>query len=115
MLNLATCFEKNGQIASAWVTFKNAATAAQRATSPTAQSSRSKVAELEPKLPALTIAVAPPADLPTLVVKRDGETVGRAGWGSPFRLTRDPPPSRRARRADGPGSLRLSWKDPPRR
>src|SRR5579862_5648801 len=31
LLNLATCYERNGQIASAWVTFKEAATAAHKA------------------------------------------------------------------------------------
>jgi hypothetical protein len=104
MLNLATCFEKNGQIASAWVTFKNAATAAQRANEPDrAKLARSKVAELEPKLPTLTITVAPAADLPTLVVKRDGETVGRAGWGSPIPV--DPGPH--SIEASAPG--RRSW------
>jgi len=85
MLNLATCYEKNGQLASAWVTFKGAATAAQNANEPDrAKLARAKVAELEPKLATLTIAVAPAADVPGLVVKRDGEPVGRAGWGAPI-------------------------------
>jgi serine/threonine-protein kinase len=85
MLNLATCYEKNGQLASAWVTFKGAATAAQNANEPDrAKLARARVADLEPKLATLTIAVAPAADVPGLVVKRDGETVGRAGWGVPI-------------------------------
>jgi hypothetical protein len=85
MLNLATCYEKNGQIASAWVTFKGAATAAQRANEPDrAKLARSKVTELEPKLATLTVVVGAGADTPDLVVKRDGEAVGRASWGTPI-------------------------------
>lgn len=84
MLNLATCYEKNGQLASAWVTFKEAATAAQNANEKDrAKLARAKVADLEPKLATLSIAVAPGADVPDLVVKRDGETLGRAVWGTP--------------------------------
>jgi serine/threonine-protein kinase len=83
MLNLATCYEKNGQLASAWVTFKGAATGAQNANEKDrAKLARAKVAELEPKLATLSIAVDPAADVPGLVVKRDGEPVGRAGWGT---------------------------------
>jgi hypothetical protein len=85
LLNLATCYEKNGQLASAWVTYKEAATAAQRANEPDrAKLARSKVGELEPKLATLTITLAAGADLPDLVVKRDGEAVGRPAWGTPI-------------------------------
>ena len=85
MLNLATCYEKNGQIASAWVTFKGAATAAHQANEPgRAKLARAKVTELEPKLSTLTITVGPAADRPDLVVTRDGEKVGRAVWGTPI-------------------------------
>jgi hypothetical protein len=85
MLNLATCYEKNGQLASAWVTFKGAATAAQNANEvDRAKLARAKAAELEPKLATLSIVVPPTADEAGLVVKRDGETVGRAGWGAPI-------------------------------
>ena len=46
MLNLATCYEKNGQLASAWVTFKGAATAAQNANEvDRAKLARAKAAE----------------------------------------------------------------------
>ena len=85
VLNLATCYERNGQIASAWVTYKEAATAAQNADQPErAQLARKKAAELEPKLPLLTIVVPAAADRPDLQIKRDGETVGRPAWGIPL-------------------------------
>jgi serine/threonine-protein kinase len=85
MLNLGTCYERNGQLASAWVTFKGAATAAQNANElERAKLARNKVAELEPKLATLAVVVAPAADVPGLVVKRDGEAVGRAVWGTPI-------------------------------
>jgi hypothetical protein len=85
MLNLASCYEKNGQLASAWVTFKGAATAAQRANEPErAKLARARAAKLEPRLPTLTITVAAGADLPDLVVTRDDQKVGRAEWGTPI-------------------------------
>jgi hypothetical protein len=100
LLNLATCYEKNGQIASAWVTFKGAASAATRANEPErAKLARAKVLELESKLPTLAIVVPAVADLPDLVVKRDGETVGRASWGTPIPV--DPGPH--AIEASAPG------------
>lgn len=83
LLNLATCYDKNGLIASAWVTYKEAATAAQKVNEPDrARLARNKAAELEPKLPMLTVTVGAGADRPDLVVKRDGEAVGRAAWGT---------------------------------
>jgi hypothetical protein len=104
LLNLATCYEKNGQLASAWVTFKSAATAAQNANEPErARMARARVADLEPKLATLSIAVAPAADVPGLVVKRDGETVGRAGWGTPIPVD----PGAHAIEASAPG--RRPW------
>jgi hypothetical protein len=85
LLNLATCYEKDGKVASAWVTFKEAATAAQRADEPErVKLARSKAEALAPSLPMLTVTVPPAADRPDLVVKRDGETVGRAVWGTPI-------------------------------
>ncbi len=85
LLNLATCYERNGQVASAWVTYKEAATAAQNADQPErAQLARRKAAELEPKLSMLTIVVPPAADRPDLQIRRDGETIGRPAWGVPI-------------------------------
>jgi hypothetical protein len=100
LLNLATCYERNGQLASAWVTFKEGATAAQRANEPDrAKLARHKVEELEPHLSTLTIVVPPATDRPDLVVKRDGESLGRAVWGIPIPV--DPGPH--AVEASAPG------------
>jgi hypothetical protein len=100
MLNLASCYEKNGQLASAWVTFKGAATAAQKANEPErAKLARARVAKLEPRLPTLTITVAPEADVPGLVVTRDDEKVGRAEWGTPIPID----PGAHAVEASAPG------------
>src|ERR1019366_4309896 len=83
LLNLASCYERNGQLASAWVTYKEAASASQKAEQPErVQLARRKAAELEPRLPTLTIVVTLAADRPDLQIKRDGDPVGRAAWGA---------------------------------
>jgi hypothetical protein len=83
LLNLAGCYEKNGQTASAWVTFKSAMSAAhQKGRSDWEDLARQRAAALEPTLSRLTIVVDAPAD--GLVVRRDGEEVGRAEWGTPI-------------------------------
>jgi hypothetical protein len=85
LLNLATCYERNGQLASAWVTYKEAATAAQNSDqAERAQLARRKAAELEPKLPMLTIVVPASSDRADLQIRRDGEAIGRAAWGVPI-------------------------------
>jgi serine/threonine-protein kinase len=104
LLNLATCYEKNGQIASAWATYKSAATAAQNANElDRAKLARSRAASLEAKLPTLTIVVAPGADRPDLTVTRDGEPVGRPAWGTPIPVD----PGAHAVQASAPG--RKTW------
>jgi hypothetical protein len=91
LLNLAACYEKGGQIASAWVTYKEAASAARKAgQEDRARMATGKVGELEPGLPTLTIAVPPSAEEAELQVRRDGELVGRAVWGAPIPV--DPGP-----------------------
>ena len=85
LLNLATCYERNGQIASAWVTYKEAASAAQNVDQgERVQLARRKAAELEPKLSMLTIVVPAAADRPDLQIRRDGQIIGRPGWGVPI-------------------------------
>jgi hypothetical protein len=80
LLNLAACYEKNGQIASAWARFVEARTLAARAN----QAERAAFAgqhatALEARRSTLTITVnAPPAGL---VVRRDGVVVDSAVYG----------------------------------
>ncbi|MGA3119151.1 MAG: hypothetical protein ABSF69_00135 [Polyangiaceae bacterium] len=85
ILNLATCYDRSGLIASAWVTFKEAAVQARKANQPErSRMALDRVAELEPTLPLLTIVVPQKADRLDLQIRRDGEVVGRAEWGTPI-------------------------------
>jgi len=83
LLNLANCYEKGGQTASAWVTFKDAAAAADvKHRADWSQRARERAAALEPTLSRLTIVVPPESRVDGLEVKRDGVTVGSAEWGT---------------------------------
>lgn len=80
LLNLADCYEKNGQTASAWARFVEARTLAQRA----GQAERADFAKqhaeaLEPKLSRLTVAVGhAPAGIQ---VTRDGAAIDAGVFG----------------------------------
>jgi len=80
-LNLANCFEKIGKTASAWINFVEAKTRASKA----GQQRRADIAAeradaLVEQLSKLKIIV--PFEIAGLVIKRDGEQVGRAQWGN---------------------------------
>jgi hypothetical protein len=82
VLNLADCYEKNQQLASAWARYIEAATLAQRA----GQSERAAFATthakaLEPTLSKLTVAVPGATAVAGLVLRRDGITVDPAVYG----------------------------------
>ncbi len=80
VLNLAACYEKNGQIASAWARFVEAHTLAMRANhADRATFAAERASALEPRRSVLTIAVDHPA--PGLVVRRDGVVVEPAAYG----------------------------------
>jgi tetratricopeptide (TPR) repeat protein len=82
--HLADCYEHAGRTASAWTTFLDLATtarAAKRADREKAATDRATA--LEPKLTRLVVDVPPGAQVPDLVVRRDGEAVGRGQWGTP--------------------------------
>jgi hypothetical protein len=85
LLYLADCYEKNGQTASAWAGFREAAAAAKAAN----QLDREKIARdravaIEPSLSRLTITVEASNTLDGVEVTRNGTPVGKALWGTPI-------------------------------
>jgi tetratricopeptide (TPR) repeat protein len=83
MLNLADCYEKNGQTASAWAQFVDAATESRKlGDKRREQAASSRATALKPRLARLTIAVAQEADVSGLSIRRDGLAIDRALWGT---------------------------------
>jgi hypothetical protein len=98
LLNLAACYEKNGQTASAWVTYRDAeATASAKGRADWANKARTKARALEPKLARLTIVVAAPAR--GLVIERDGVPVSEGELGTALPID----PGSHAIQATAPG------------
>lgn len=82
LLNLASCYEKNGQTASAWGAFREAEGLARKvARADWESAARSHAEALEPKLLRLTIQVPEASRVPGLVVVRDGAKLGAGEWG----------------------------------
>ena len=82
LLNLGDCYEKNGQTASAWISFRDAAARAATAGQKAAQAAALVRADaLAPKLVHLTITLAPGARVAGLEIKRDGQPVSNAELG----------------------------------
>ncbi len=81
MLYLADCYEKQGKLASAWATFREAGElATKQGDTKRADVGKKHAAALEPNLSTMTITVAA-GDIPGLVVTRNGTVVGKAQWG----------------------------------
>lgn len=78
LLNLATCYEQNGQTASAWITYKDAAAASAARHPDWVTEANEQAAALEPRLSHLTITVSA---VPGLVVTRDGVVVEPSTYG----------------------------------
>ena len=78
LLYLAECYEKVGRTASAWATFREAASEAEASGQiKRAKAARERIAKLEPQLAYLTIEVAESTrTLPGLKVRRDGADTG---------------------------------------
>jgi hypothetical protein len=82
LLNLANCYEKNGQTASAWATFKDAAAEAKKSGHADWEATaRKRAAALEPTLSKLTIDVPQASVVDGLELHRDGVPMARAEWG----------------------------------
>jgi len=82
LLNLGSCYESLGRIASAWAAFREAEGLARkigRADLETA--ARTNAEGLAPKLVRLTVVVPESARSPGLVVSRDGSKLASAEWG----------------------------------
>jgi hypothetical protein len=80
LIHLGDCYEKNHQTASAWATYREAASAAQAlGRSDWEKLASTRAAALEPKLAKLTIRVVEPAD--QIEVTRDGSRTSPASWG----------------------------------
>jgi len=83
LLNLANCYEKLGRTATAWATYREAASAA----SASGRADNLGVAQrhadaLVPKLAKLTATVTQAVD--GMVVRRDGVEMPRSEWGAPI-------------------------------
>lgn len=84
MLYLADCYEKNGQTASAWAMFNDAASAAHNANQGDRElKAKQRVDALAKKLVKLSIAPGPDnAGVADLEIKRDGVVIGSALFGT---------------------------------
>jgi hypothetical protein len=81
LLNLADCREKNGQIASAWAAFREAASLArQRSDKRREQTAMENAKKLEGRLSYLVIEVPDEARVDGMILRRNGETVVSALW-----------------------------------
>lgn len=102
LLNLASCYELNGQTASAWAAFKEAAALAQRhERADWAERATASAARLEPKVVRLTIHVPEAMRVPGLTVELDGSPLLAVEWD-------------RATPLD-PGPHRVAWSAPDHR
>jgi hypothetical protein len=84
LLNLAVCHQKEGKTATAWAEFEEALSQAKKEGRAEREAfAREHIAEIEPKLSRLTIAVTPAAaNVAGLQVKLDGGAIGKAAWGA---------------------------------
>jgi hypothetical protein len=90
LLHLSDCLEQNGQTASAWASFREAAELAHKRSDPRQVLAEERAAALQPKLSKLRIEVAAGQDPKATHVERDGIVVASALWGTP--LPMDPGP-----------------------
>lgn len=106
LVNLASCYEHLGRLASAWTTYLEAATQAHAAGNGEREAAARDFAKaLAPRLSRLEIRVPEEARLAGLEIKRDGALVGSAQWGVPLPLD----PGEHVIAATAPG--RAPWQE----
>lgn len=104
LLNLGTCYERNGQTASAWGAFSSAVVAARKAGKEEwAAQADERVRALEPRLVRLTVTVPAEARAEGLVISRDGAKLSESEWGLAMAVD----PGEHLVKADAPG--RVGW------
>jgi hypothetical protein len=113
LLNLADCYETSGRFASAWATFGEAASAADRiGRTDAAAEARRRQADIEPRLSHLAIRVL--HEEPGLTIRRDGIEVPPPAWNQVIPV--DPGPHEIRAEAAGyvpwTASIRVSPQDP---
>jgi hypothetical protein len=81
LLHLADCYAKNGQIASAWGSFREAEEMARNRGDERANLAREQAAALEPRLSRLLVTVPQEANIPGLEVRVDGAPITQGAWG----------------------------------
>jgi hypothetical protein len=82
LLNLASCHESDGKLASAWAEFSEAVSQAKRqGDADRAQLAEDHMKALEPKLGHVSVSLAPGASVPGLVIKLDSHEVSQAALG----------------------------------
>jgi serine/threonine-protein kinase len=82
LIYLAECYEKNGQLASAWGSFREAEELALKRGDERAEHARSRATALEPRLSYLVIEVSSAARVPGLELLRDGAPIAPVLWGA---------------------------------
>jgi hypothetical protein len=106
LLNLATCRELEGKLATAWLLYSDALLAARRdRREDREQFAQQHLSELEPKLSRLTLVVPPEADDPDLALTLDGTRVATAARGVPTYVD----PGSHTLQAKAPG--KRSWSE----
>jgi hypothetical protein len=87
MLNLAVCYEKNGQTASAWSAYRDTAAAARdKGQLEREQIARAGVSRLEPQLFKVAINVSAQPNENEITLEVDGRTTPNELWGLPTPL-----------------------------
>jgi len=87
LANLASCQEQLGKTATAWASFREVISAAQRAGDGKRLDFAKKRADaLEKKLSRLSVVVPEESRIKGLEITRDGQPLGEASWGSPLAL-----------------------------